>query len=56
MNLLKTSIRKGKPKIKKGTANNKKKNGFLFQNFESFLIPIKNAQFHFCEGQYLAIS
>jgi hypothetical protein len=56
MSLSKAFIRKGKPKIKKGMANNEKKFGFLFQNFESVLIPIKNAQFHFCEGQYFAIS
>ncbi len=53
----KASIGKGKPKIKKGMAinNEKKLDGFLFQNFESVLIPIKKAQFHFCESRYLAI-
>ncbi len=53
----KTSIGEGKHKIKKGMAisNEKKLDGFLFRNFESVLIPIKKAQFHFCESRYLAI-
>lgn len=53
----KASIGKGKPKIKKGMAirNEKKLDGFLFRNFESVLIPIKKAQFHFFESWYLAI-
>ncbi len=53
----KASIRKGKTKIKKGMAisNEKKLDGFLFRIFESVLIPIKKAQFHFCESRYLTI-
>ncbi len=52
MSVSKASIEKGKPKIKKGMGINNKKqlDGFLFQNYESVLIPIKKAQFLFCES------
>jgi len=45
----KASIEKGKPKIKKGMAINNKKqlDSFLFQNYESVLIPIKKCTIPF---------